>query len=129
MVPRYLNISVYEKNLNSLIIITAVSVTVAIFPGGGIYIALVFNFPSFVLLDNLHLKPHPFISPLKGANSLVTPRIGFCSLPHDSRKLLHFATKYLRRIVHSGVEIYSFVPSIEGVIAILVEICFSLSTI
>ena len=32
MVPRYLNLSVYEKNSNSLIIMSAVSVAVAIFP-------------------------------------------------------------------------------------------------
>ena len=34
IVPRYLNLSVYEKTLNSFIIISAVLVVVAVFPGG-----------------------------------------------------------------------------------------------
>ena len=69
------------------------------------------------VLDNLHLKPL-YITPLKSANSLVTVGIRFNSLPSTFRKLLDFATKYLRKTVHSGVEIYSFVPIVWHVIAI-----------
>ena len=46
IVPRYLNLSVYEKNSYPLIIMSAVSVAVAVLPGGGIYIAPVFDLPS-----------------------------------------------------------------------------------
>ena len=78
-------------------------------------------------LDNLHLYTSQHSQ--QSANSQVTLGIGFNSLPSTFTKLLDFATKYLRKTAHSAVEIYSFVPSIEEVIAILVEICFSLSTI
>ena len=48
IVPRYLDLSVYEKNYNSLIIMSAVSVAaVVVFLGGGINIASVFDLPSF----------------------------------------------------------------------------------
>ena len=49
VVPRYLKLSVYVKYSNSLIIISAVSAVVAVFPGGGMYIASVFDLLSFLL--------------------------------------------------------------------------------
>ena len=56
--------------------------------------------------------------------------LGFSSLPSTLfTKLLHFATKYLRKTVHSVVEIYSFLLGPEEMIAILVKICFSLNII
>mmetsp|Transcript_15345 Transcript_15345/g.17250 ORF Transcript_15345/g.17250 Transcript_15345/m.17250 type:complete len:111 (-) Transcript_15345:426-758(-) len=58
IVPRYLNVSVYEKNLNSLIIMSAVSVAVAVLPGGGIYIASVFDLPSFLLSPQWTVSPN-----------------------------------------------------------------------
>ena len=50
IVQKYLmNLSQYEKNSDSLISMSAVSIVVAVFPGGGIYIASVFELPSFLI--------------------------------------------------------------------------------
>ena len=83
------------------------------------------------VLSVMTLKPLALYHHLtfKSANSLVTLGIGFNSLPCDFGKLLDFATKYLRKTVHFGVEIYNSVLDVRDVIAILLKICFSLITI
>ena len=55
------------------------------------------------------------------ANSLVTLGIGFSYLLSAFTQLVDFAIKYLTKIDHSDVEIYSFVPIVGHVIAILVQ--------
>ena len=58
IVPRYLNSSVYKKNSNSFIVISAVSVVVVVVvPGGGKYIASVFDLPSFLLSPQWTVSP------------------------------------------------------------------------
>ena len=48
----------YEKNPNSFIVISAVSVVVVVVvPGGGKYIASVFDLPSFLLSPQWTVSP------------------------------------------------------------------------
>ena len=44
-----MNLSQYEKNSNSLFSMSAVSIVIAVFPSGGIYIASVIELPSFLI--------------------------------------------------------------------------------
>ena len=66
-------------------------------------------------------------SPQKGFR--LASAIRFYSLASTRNKLVDFATKYLRKNSPLRVEIYSFVLDVRDVIARLVKICFSISTI